>query len=118
MMAVMAAPYGFVDLFIDPNPNCADGCGLRYKAESPPRAVSRVRYYRAAADAVDCDVVGWSSDGGGMPRPAQAVLVEDSGSGSAWLVYGDDWGLRLTPRDGAAPFGEPYLLVDESMLLE
>ena len=114
---VMESRFGYVDLFIDPNPNCEEGCGLRYKAESAPRAVNVVRYYRGADDAVDCDAVGWSSDGGGAPSEARAVLVEDSGSGSAWLVYGGDWGLRLTPRDGSAVFGEPYLLVGQEMLL-
>lgn len=114
----MESPHGYVDLFIDPNPNCAEGCGLRYKAESPPRDVRVVRYYRGADDAVDCAVTGWSSDGGGAATAARAVLVEDSGSGSAWLVYGGDWGLRLSPRDGSEAFGEPYLLVGESLLIE
>lgn len=107
--------FGYVDLFIDPNPNCEEGCGLRYKAESAPRPVTRVRYYTGADEWVDCAVVGWSSASGGSATAAQAVLVEDSGSGAAMLVYGGDWGLRLTP-DGGAPFGEPYLLVSAALL--
>ena len=66
---------------------------------------------------VACDVVGWSSAEGGSACPALSVPVEDSGAGIATLVYGGDWGIRLTPRDGTEPFGEPYLLLaDESML--
>lgn len=113
----MSAAFGYVDLFIDPNPNCAEGCGLRYKAESAPRPVARLRYFRDAVDSVDCAVTGWSSEAGGTPCPAQAVLVEDSGSGAAMLVYGGDWGIRLVPVDGSEPFGEPYLLVGADLLL-
>jgi hypothetical protein len=102
----------FIDVFIDPNPNTPEGCGLRFKSESEPRPVATVRY-----DGALHDVVGWSSEGGGTPRPALAATVEDSGAGTAVLVYGADWGLQLTPRDGGAPFGEPYLLLDAGAVL-
>jgi hypothetical protein len=103
----------FIDVFIDPNPNTPEGCGLRFKSEGTPRPVHAVRY-----DGVVHDVVGWSSDGGGTAHPAWAAVVEDSGAGTATLVYGADWGLRLTPRDGGgAPFGEPYLLLDADAVL-
>ena len=67
---------------------------------------------------MDCEVSGWSSAGDGSSCPARAVPVEDSGAGVATLLYGGDWGLRLTPRDGRAPFGEPYLLLDDDAILE
>ena len=74
--------------------------------ECPPLCVHR------------CDVAGWSSAADGTPCPARAVSVEDSGAGVATLVYGGDWGLRLLPRDGREPFGEPYLLLDAEAILE
>jgi CubicO group peptidase (beta-lactamase class C family) len=102
----------FIDVFIEPNPNTPEGCGLRFKSEAAPRAVHAVRY-----DGALYDVAGWSSAGGGTPCPALAATVEDSGAGTATLVYGGDWGLRLTPRDGGRPFGEAYLLLDASAVL-
>jgi hypothetical protein len=102
----------FIDVFVDPNPNVADGCGLRFKAEDPPRPVSRIRYEGALFT-----VQGWSSADGGRPCPAYAVTVEDSGSGTATLVYGGDWGLRLKPDSGGTVVGEPYLLLAPSAVL-
>ena len=67
---------------------------------------------------MECEVVGWTSRDGGAPCPAYAVPVEDSGAGVATLIYGGDWGLRLTPKDGRPPFGEPYLLLDDEAVLE
>ncbi|SRR6266702_2744044 len=99
--------FGFVDVLVDDSADCP-GCALRWKAESPPRAVTSVRY-----DAAVCDVVGWSSAGGGSRCPATAVTVEDSGGGTATLVWGGDLGLRLRPRGGGGEtIAEPYLLLD------
>jgi hypothetical protein len=100
-----------INLFIDPNPNCQDGCDLRFLACGEPR---RVTWVRPGEDGTPvCDVTGWSSAGGGTACAAWAAPVEDSGAGISVLVYGGDWGLRLTPRDGRPPFGEPYLLLAE-----
>lgn len=99
----------FINLFIDPNPNCPEGCDLRFSACGDPRRVTWVR--REDGDDSVFDVVGWSSAGGGSPCDAWAAPVEDSGAGVSILVYGGDWGLRLTPRDGGDPSGEPYLLL-------
>jgi hypothetical protein len=103
----------FIDVFVDPNPNAPEGCGLRFKSESAARPVSRVR-----VDGRDCSVVGWSSDGDGSPCPALAVEVEDSSAGTAILVHGGDWGIRLTPDDGSEPFGEPYLCLSRASILD
>lgn len=43
---------------------------------------------------------------------AQAVPVDDSGAGVTLLVYGGEYGLRLTPVDGGAPVRVPYLMLD------
>lgn len=107
----MAGPR-FIDIFIDPNPNCPEGCDLRFQASGASRPVAALRYWVGTDEAILCDVTGWSSAGGGSPCPAQAASVDDSGAGVSLLVYGGDWGLRLTPRDGRPPFGEPYLLLD------
>jgi len=113
----MGAPR-FVNLFIDPNPNCPEGCSQRFQASSEPRAVRLIRYSPGGGETLECEVEGMSGAGGGTPCPARAVRVEDSGAGVATLLYGGDWGLRLTPRDGRPPFGEPYLLLDDDAILE
>ena len=108
----------FVNIFIDPNPNCPEGCSQRFQATSEPRPVRRIRYAPGDGTSIECDVSGWSSAKGGSPCPARAAPVEDSGAGIATLLYGGDWGLRLVPRDGRPAFGEPYLLLDEDAILE
>ncbi len=102
----------YIDVFIEPNPNTPEGCGQRFKSESPPRLVSLVRY-----DDGLCQVSGWSSAAGGSPCPALASVVEDSGSGTAVLIHGGDWGLRITPRAGGESYGEPYLLLAPEAVL-
>ena len=105
----MSAEPIFIDVFVEPNDNAPEGCGLRFKTEQAPRAVRRV-----ALDGTWHEVVGWSSAGGGSPCPAHAALVEDSGAGTAMLIYGGDWGIRLSPVGGGATVGESHLVLDES----
>lgn len=103
----------FIDVFVEPNPNAPEGSGLRFKAEGASRPITRVRH-----EGRWCRVVGWSSANGGSPCEALAILVEDSSAGTALLIAGGYWGVRLTPLDGLQPFGEPYLLLDPNVLRE
>jgi hypothetical protein len=107
----MAGPR-YIDLFIDPNPNTPEGCGQRFKAEGEPRLISRIEY-----EGKVCEIAGWSSRDNGSLGPAWTVSVEDSSAGIAQLIYGGDWGLRITPTDGSEPFGEPYLLLDRNAVI-
>ena len=84
--------------------------------------------------AVDIDGAGFkpvcaleSSAGEVVTAPAHACLVEDSGSGVVWLVYGGDAGLwigagadrpraRPDPQDPGATF-DAFLLVDRDALV-
>jgi hypothetical protein len=108
----------FINVFIDPNPNCPEGCSQRFQTTSDSRPVRRIRYAPGDGSSVECEISGWSSALGGSACPARAALVEDSGAGVATLLYGGDWGLRLVPRDGRPAFGEPYLLLEEDAILE
>lgn len=101
----MSAPR-FIDVFVEPNPNTQEEAGLRFKSESAPRTVARVRL-----DGRWCSVTGWSSTGRGSPCPARAATIEDSSAGTAVLVFGGDWGLRLQPEDGSPAFGETHLVL-------
>ncbi|HEV8701537.1 MAG TPA: hypothetical protein VGV60_09740 [Candidatus Polarisedimenticolia bacterium] len=107
-----------VSVFIEPNPNCPEGCSQRFQATSESRVVTSIQYSPGGDETILCDVAGWSSEKNGTPCPARAVRVEDSGAGVATLVYGGNWGLRLSPRDGRTPFGEPYLLLDVDAIVE
>ena len=106
-----------INLFIDPNPNCPEGCSQRFQAIGNPRPVRSILYSPGGGETIECDVEGWSSALGGSACAARAVPVEDSGAGTSTLLYGGDWGVRLVPRDGGAPFGEPYLLLDDAAIL-
>ena len=101
----------FVEVYVEENPLCPEGCTLRFRAEGVARPVRAVRYPAGLGEIIVCDVQGWSSENGGSACPAHAIAVEDSSAGVATLVWGGDWGVRLLPRDGRPAFGEPYLLL-------
>jgi hypothetical protein len=90
---------------IDENPNCAAMDGLVFQPKAPPREVKRLRVSRNGITEW-CDVSGVTD--AGVPCPALASLIDDSGDGACYLVTGGAWGLRLTSETGA--FGEPYVL--------
>jgi hypothetical protein len=66
------------------------------------------------------DVTG--VDEGGAFIPAQVIRVDDSSDGTAWLVYGGLWGLRLKKPGSAEAWsledknqwGLPFLVLDSS----
>jgi hypothetical protein len=108
----MAGTPLFIDVFVEPNDNAPEGCGLRFKSEESARRAARVRL-----DDRWYEVVGWSSSDGGSACDAWAARVEDSSAGTAMLVYGGDWGIRLLSPDGDGdgdPLGESHLVLDES----
>jgi hypothetical protein len=101
----------FIDVVVDAHEGLEEGCALRFKAEDEPRVVRRVRWYDERDRAVECSVSGWSSDDGGRAVPAMGVTIEDSSAGAAVMVWGGDWGVRLVPADGGAPFYEHHLRI-------
>ena len=87
---------------VEPNPNCEGVDGLVFQPRTPPRTIVQVRMEQ-----------GWSDieglDEGGQPCPAMACMIDDSGDGAAYLVFGGDWGLRL--RNNAGVLGAAYLVL-------
>jgi hypothetical protein len=81
--------------------------------------VTQVRIYEGEPEGKLHDIVGWSSAGDGTPVDAYAVHIEDSSAGDAYLVYGDNWGVRLRPAgseeswsiEDAEQFGETHLVL-------
>jgi hypothetical protein len=92
-----------------------------YKNVGQPFRVSMVRIYEGEPGGKLCAVTGWSSAEGGSPVDAYAVKIDDSSEGSAYLVYGGDWGVRLRPADADEPWsidspsqwGETHLVLSE-----
>lgn len=87
-----------------------------FSAKDAPRPVRAVWTSLPTGADAWCAVTGWSSDGA---CPAYAATVEDSGDGTALLVYGGDQGIRLKPEGSSAQWslhakeqwGEPCLLL-------
>ena len=87
-----------------------------------PFRVVQVRIYEGEPDGQLCAITGWSSADNGTPVHAHAVRVEDSSAGTAYLIYGGDWGVRLRPANDGAPWahengsqwGEPYLVLADA----
>lgn len=107
---------------VEPNDNCPMSATQVFTTISEPVELSQVRVFDGVEGGRLCRVTGWSSEGAGTPSPAYGVRVTDSGSGSAWLVYGGDWGIRLQPAESAAhwslddadQWGETHLVLADA----
>jgi len=84
---------------VEANDNSLMSADQVYRNMGDPFRVKQVRIYEGEPEGKLCAVTGWSSDDGGRPVEAYAVQIEDSSQGSAYLVYGGDWGVRLAPAD-------------------
>lgn len=104
----------FVDVEIESSPELPESMCMRWKANTLPRAVRRVRY--SADDGWEgvCDVVGRAPDGG--PSAAFVCEVEDSAAGTSCLVWGGRGGIRLQWNGLEAI--EPYLLLAPDDVLD
>ncbi|MFM8551465.1 MAG: hypothetical protein ACKOCD_04005 [Nitrospiraceae bacterium] len=107
---------------VESNPNCEQSVFARFKEAGPARKVTQVRSYERSAEGDWCWVTGLTDDPERPLCPAHAQLVEDSGAGLAYLVYGGLWGVRLKQValteewsvDSRNQWGEPYLLLAEA----
>lgn len=104
-------------LFIDENPNCSPEERV-FSAHGKIKLISQVQLDRAPWGVAWFDVVGM--DDTGKITPVQAQLVDDSADGTAWLVTGGPWGLRLR-KEGSTDkwdlknsnqWGVPFLVLD------
>ena len=99
---------------IDSNPNCPPMDGLVFQPQTPPRPISQVRTVRHG-DEIWCNITGVEESG--IACPALACLIEDSGDGACYLVFGGAWGLRLNAGDqdwdlaDPGQWGEAYMLL-------
>lgn len=107
-------------LIIEENPNCAPDERV-FSTSGEKRRVKRVNVDNPATRVSEwCEVTAVKAEGGFTAAFAQRV--EDSSDGTAWLIFGEDWGLRFKPSSAATPWsiddktqwGKPFLVLDSS----
>lgn len=94
---------------------------MRFKELGPPRQISHVKSYDRISKGEWCSVTGWCDDPDQPLCSAYAQRVEDSGAGSAFIVFGGIWGIRLKLEsntsnwniEDANQWGEGYLSLGE-----
>lgn len=91
---------------IDENPNCARWDGQVFQPRTPPAEITHVRCEHNGKVAWRA-ITGLDEDE--QTCPAMACLVDDSGDGACYLVFGGSWGLRLTNSEEI--WGVPYMLL-------
>lgn len=107
-------------LLVEENPNCA--ADERVFSESGEKRGVRRLHLAHPKDRSD----GWRDvtavNARGNFTPAHAQRIEDSSDGTAWLVFGEEWGLRFRSPETSAPWslddprqwGAPFLVLDSS----
>ena len=107
-------------VFVEENPNCGPEERV-FAAHESARRVARVKLTPPSATAPQwCDVTAVEENGTFVP--ASVVRVDDSADGTAWLVHGGTWGLRLRPSElkkewnleEKSQWGVPFLVLDSS----
>jgi hypothetical protein len=104
-------------LEVESNENCDVSFFARFKEAGAARPLSQVRLYDHHPAGAWYWVTGWSDREDCPTCPAYAQMVEDSGSGLTYLVFGGLYGLRFKPADLDEPWnlqsphqwGEAYL---------
>jgi len=104
---------------VESNPNCETSLYARFKESGPARRVEKVKTFERRPEGEWCWVTGWTDDPDNPRGAAHAQLVEDSGAGLTYLVFGGLWGIRLKPvsleedwsLESRHQWGEPYLAV-------
>ncbi len=107
---------------VESNENCETGVFARFKEVGPARRVLQVRSFERRAEGEWCWVTGWSDDPEQSCCPSYAQMVEDSGAGLTYLIFGGIWGIRLKPMsltedwslESKNQWGEPYLSLADS----
>ena len=109
-----------VYLIVDENPNCGPEERV-FSTSGEKKSVKKLHLPDPKSGTNTwCDVAAVEENGNFGKAFAQRV--EDSSDGTAWLVFGGTWGLRLKPSDKSAPWslkdetqwGLPFVVLDSS----
>lgn len=104
-------------LVIEENPNCRPDERV-FPTSGTSRTVKKLNVKKPGGGEGWHEVIGVGSDK--SFQPAQALQMEDSSAGVAWLIFGGDWGLRFKSNDqpwsldDTQQWGEPFLVLDIS----
>jgi len=107
---------------VEASDNCPMSASQVYANLSDPVRLSMVRVFQGDEGGSLFSVTGWSSEGSGSTCAAYGVKITDSGSGTAWLVYEGDRGIRLRPADSSVEWsidepdqwGETHLVLADA----
>ena len=77
-----------IDVVVEEHPEIPEGCEMRFHAVGETRVVQQIRYEPLNGPEGEFEVM---AAGGGA---AHAAPVDDSGAGTAVLIFGDARGLR------------------------
>ena len=110
----------FVQIDVKSGRNYKDSLELVFNGLGKPYTITKVMTDDRDGVTRMHKVTGWSSVG---KCDAVALIVEDSGAGSALLIHGGDEGIRLMADDideawdldSASQWGEPCLLLAEDV---
>ena len=113
----------FIQVDVKAGRNYKESLELMFNGMGEPRVITKVLTEDRNGVTRMHKVTGWSSEGA---CDAIAVVVEDSGAGSARLILGGDEGIRLMPDDleeewsldSANQWGEACLLLAEDVDVE
>ncbi len=102
---------------VESNPNCESSLYARFRESGPARRVEKIRTFERRPEGEWCWVTGWTDDPDHPRCAAYAQLVEDSGAGLTYVVFGGLWGIRLKSvaldeewnLESPRQWGEPYL---------
>jgi hypothetical protein len=105
-------PGSYIDVVVEEHDELPEGCELRFHAVGDARVIRRIRYEPLVGPEGEFEV---SAAGG---KPARAAPVDDSGSGTSVLIFGDAHGLRLRRLGSPGePIPEPYLLLTADCII-
>ena len=106
-------------LEVESSENFESSLFLRFKDVGPAKPLLQVKLYDRSPRGEWCDVVGWTDNEVEPNCLAFGQLVEDSGSGVAYLIFGGNCGIRMKSTtieetwslESSNQWGESHLLL-------
>ncbi len=99
-----------IELDIEPNKNVDEYECRTFMSLNKPYLIKKTLYYPEEEEAFLVEIVGWED---GRQSNAYAILVEDSGDGEAWLIYGGNEGIRIRKSSDTTSKGQEFSLEHE-----
>ncbi|MFN0117086.1 MAG: hypothetical protein ACKVQC_02175 [Elusimicrobiota bacterium] len=106
-------------LIIEENPNCEPDERV-FSESGDKKSVLQIQLNIQGHEPLWYDII--SVDKNNQFSPAHAYRIEDSSDGTAWLIFGGAWGIRLKNQEhndewsltNKNQFGYPFLVLESS----